>query len=212
MYGASRTRLSALLGELGDDSWTASVPACLGWDVKAVVSHLVANVDDALTGRLTGPPTDDQTADQIDRFATRTSSELLELWSEQAPRFERFVSRFAIWPAALDVLTHEHDIYAAIGAPGARDDEAFRVAAHVLVDDVELASVTLVFDLDHECLSTVDVGGPRHTVPTTAFEITRIRLGRRSPNQVLAMPWEPPLTTIPDDLFVFGPREHALDE
>jgi uncharacterized protein (TIGR03083 family) len=212
LYRTSRTRLIDHLRELDDEIWSASVPACPGWDVRAVVSHVVANADDALAGRLTGLPTDEQTADQVARFASRSPGELLDLWSEQGPRFDEVVSRLAIWPAALDALTHEHDIYAAIGVAGARDDGAFRIAAHVLVDGAELTSATLAFDLDDEELSTVDVGGPRHRARTTAFEITRIRLGRRSRDQVLALPWSPPLTAVPDGLFVFGPRPTALDE
>ena len=63
-----------------------------------------------------------------------------------------------------------------------------------------------------ERLTTKDAGGPVHRVESTAFEVTRIRLGRRSPEQVAAMAWEPALPAVPDGLFIFGPRTTPLEE
>ena len=80
-----------------------------------------------------------------------------------------------------------------------------------MMTDVQLP-VTLAFDLGDEQLTTKDASGPPHHLGTTAFEITRIRLSRRSPEQVLAMPWEPSLPAVPDGLFIFGPRPTPLDE
>ncbi len=121
------------------------------------------------------------------------------------------MSQAGIWPVAIDVLAHEQDIRGAIGEPGARDVETMRLAARMLAD-VELP-VTLTFDLGDERLTTKDGGGPAHARgDEPAFEVTRIRLGRRSPEQVAAMPWEPALPAVPDGLFIFGPRTTPLEE
>ena len=82
--------------------------------------------------------------------------------------------------------------------------------AHYRVARLRLTE--LLTDQHDEVLTTKDAGGPAHHVATTAFEITRIRLGRRAPEQVLAMPWEPSLPAVPDGLFVFGPRATPLEE
>lgn len=211
LYHATRVRLTDLLNELQSPEWAMPVPACPGWDVRAVVAHLVGYVDDALAGRLSGPPSEAQTAEQVARYADSPSGLLLESWSEAAPRFERIVSRFSVWPAAIDALTHEQDIRGAVGRAGDRLDDSFHVAAHVLLDDVKI-STRMTFDLGGERISTADNGGPTYEVATSAFEITRLRLGRRSRDQVLAMPWQLPLPSVPDELFVFGPRETALIE
>lgn len=210
-YRVGRMRLSELLAEQPDDAWGIPVRACPGWDVHAVLAHLVANIEDAMAGRLTGPPDDAQTAAQVARHATDDPDALLELWTELAPLFEDLVSTGGVWPATLDVLTHTHDIRAAIGAPVERDDPTVRLAAGLLVEQQQLPQ-TVVFDVGDTRLSTLPADGPTYEVTTSAFEVCRLRLGRRSADQVLAMQWHPALPAIPAGLFIFGPRDTPLVE
>ena len=51
-----RERLTALLADEPDERWDEPVRACPGWTVRGVVSHLLGTVEDALAGRITGPP------------------------------------------------------------------------------------------------------------------------------------------------------------
>ncbi len=210
-YRVGRMRLSELLAELPDDTWATPVPACPGWDVHAVVAHLVANIEDGMAGRLTGPPDDTQTAAQVARHAADRPDALLERWTDMAPLFEDFVSAGAIWPATLDVLTHEHDIRAAIGAPVDRTDPLVRLAAELLVERRQLPQ-TVVFDVGDARLTTLPADGPSYEVMTSAFEVCRLCLGRRSAAQVVAMDWRPALPAVPDGLFIFGPRDTPLVE
>ena len=209
-YRVGRLRLTELLADQPDDVWAMPVPACPGWDVRSAVSHLLGNVEDAMAGRLTGPPTDAQVTEQVARHRDGPPAALLDEWADAASTFEDFVSQAGIWPVAIDVLAHEQDIRGAIGEPGARDVETMRLAARMLADAG--LPVTLTFDLGDERLTTKDAGGPVHRVESTAFEVTRIRLGRRSPEQVAAMAWEPALPAVPDGLFIFGPRTTPLEE
>ena len=55
------------------------------------------------------------------------------------------------------------------------------------------------------------VDGPTHRVTTTPFEVFRLRLGRRSPEQVAALPWDTVPGPVIDELFIFGPRTDAAD-
>jgi uncharacterized protein (TIGR03083 family) len=209
-YRVARLRLTELLADQPDELWASPVPACPGWDVRGAVAHMLGNIEDAMAGRLTGPPTDAQVAEQVARHRDGPPVALLDEWADAASTFEDLVSQARIWPVAIDVLTHEQDIRGAIDEPGVRESETMRLAARMMTD-VELP-VTLTFDLGDERLTTKGAGGPTHTLATNAFEITRIRLGRRSPAQVAAMPWEPALAEVPPQLFIFGPRTTPLEE
>lgn len=209
-YRVARLRLTALLRDRPAADWTTPVPACPGWDVRAVVAHLVGVIEDGMAGRLAGPPSDEQTAEEVRRHATDDPQQLLDQWTEWAPVFEDVIGRAGVWPAFLDVLTHAHDVGGALGEPGDRRDPLTRQAARVMTASLDV-SPGLVFDVGDERLGAGgDVTG--HVVVTTAFEVVRIRMGRRSPEQVLAMAWSPPLPAVPDGLFVWGPRTTPLLE
>jgi uncharacterized protein (TIGR03083 family) len=212
-YRVSRLRLSELLRDQPAAAWSLPVPACPEWDVQAAVSHVLGNIEDAMSGRLTGPPPAEQVAEQVARHADDAPGSLLDEWADAAATFEDFVSRAGAWLAVVDLLTHEQDVRGALDVPGAREEESMRLAARMLAS-AELP-VTLVFDLGDERLTTSAAGNPTgetYEVACSAFEVTRIRLGRRSPEQVMAMAWEPALTAVPDGLFVFGPRTTPLVE
>ena len=52
-----------------------------------------------------------------------------------------------------------------------------------------------------------------HALRTTAFEVFRLRMGRRSRAQVAALDWAPaPSDEVLDGLFVFGPADAPVIE
>lgn len=210
-YSRTRARLIELLTELSDADWERPVPACPGWRVRDVAAHLAAVVEDALAGRLSGPPDDAQTAEQVARFADREPAAFLAAWSQAAPDFEAAVTALDIWPAAMDVLTHEHDIRHAVGRPGARDDEAVTVAARVLIESLAVPG-TVTFDTGEEVVPSPSADGPALTLATSGFEVLRLRLGRRSREQVKALDWSADPEPILDHLFVFGPTPEPIVE
>ena len=213
-YGASRRRLTDLLRDATPADWSAPVPACPGWDVHDVVAHLTAVVVDANAGRLTGPPTPDVTAEQVARYRGTPPPALLAEWEAGAPGFEQAVTALDIWPAAMDVGTHEHDVRGALGVPGARDDGLVVGAARLLVAELDCgATLEVTFtDVGVTARSADGVGGT-HALRATAFEVFRLRMGRRTRDQVAALDWSPPPTdAVLDGLFVFGPAAAPLVE
>ncbi len=126
LYGETRERLTTLVAGLDEAQLAAPVPACPGWSVADVIGHLAAIPEDALAGRLTGPPSEAETAVQVARFRGRLMAQTLAGWTEQAPRFEEIVAAFEVWPAVIDVASHEQDIRGAVGQPGARDTEVIK--------------------------------------------------------------------------------------
>jgi uncharacterized protein (TIGR03083 family) len=117
VYREARGRLGPLVNEL-PDATAISVPACPAWSVHDVVAHLVAVVEDVMAGRLTGIPSEEDTAAQVGRRSGRSVTDIVAEWDELAPPFETFLSATPVWPAAMDVLSHEQDIRAAINEPG----------------------------------------------------------------------------------------------
>lgn len=209
-YRSSRRRLEQVLTSIGDDEWHLPVAACPGWRIRDVLAHLVGIIEDASAGRLAGPPSAELTALEVDRHRHDDPHELLQQWSSTAPFFEEALTELGAWPAFLDVLSHEHDIRAAIGDRSHRGHDDVVVAARILARP-------LAADVAVECdgLAADPAGAaqaPDLRLRTTSFEVLRLRLGRRSRAQVLAMDWTRDPSPHLDGLFVFGPADRDVLE
>lgn len=206
-YRSARLRLDALARSFAGPEWDLPVASCPGWQVRDVLAHLVGIIEDAFAGRLTGPPSPDQTAEQVERHRGDDPAQLLATWAELAPGFEAALTDLGRWPAFFDVLSHEHDVRAAVG------DRSFRDHA-----DVALAADLLTASLPAGVRFTVDgrvrgeAADPVAALATSSFEVLRLRLGRRSERQILAMAWSGDPRPFLDDLVVFGPAAADIDE
>lgn len=212
LYRDTHLRLVELLGELSAEELDAPVPACPGWSVAEVAYHLVAVAEDALAGRLTAPPSDQQTAEQVARFRGRDLDEVVGTWAELAPRFEETIQAFEVWPAVLDVLAHEQDIRGALDRPGARDTEGIRVGSERLLTWLRPPVPMVVRVEDGEYRVGPAEGEPVVRLDTTRFEAFRFRLGRRSRRQLAALDWTEDPGPVLDHLAVFGPSPEDILE
>ena len=204
-YEAARGRIDALVRPLPPERWEASVPACPGWRVRDVLAHLIGSPEDAAAGRLQGAPTEEQTAEQVARHGDETVPELLDTWAEVAPFVAETVTAMEMWPAAIDAVTHEHDLRAALGQPGARDHESVEVLARLVAAPLASTPVPVSVELDDGVAGAPDAD---LRLRTSAFDLLRLRMGRRSRRQVLALDWSGDPTGALPHLFVFGPSEH----
>jgi uncharacterized protein (TIGR03083 family) len=213
VYRASRERLTEVIAAIPTAD-AVPVPACPGWSVHDVLSHLVAVIEDVFAGRLTGPPGDEATAEQVARRKGRPTRAVLEEWSGLSAQMEDLLTRVSIWPAALDVLSHEHDVRGAVGAAGARELPIITLAAFQLLDWLE-PPVELTVHLGGQTFRhrpDGDDGDPQLALNTTPFEAFRFRLGRRSRRQLAAMAWSGDPEPILDCLSVFGPSRLDIIE
>jgi hypothetical protein len=167
-----------------------------------VIAHLVAVADDIMAGRLAGPPDDAQTAEQVAGRRHLSMTELLDEWAALAPRAREFVSTNQMWPAFVDVLSHEHDVRGAIGRPAHRDAPELVLGAELLVSVLRPPAALTVRVGARELRVGPHAGAPveLHTNP---FEAFRFRMGRRSRGQLTAMAWVGDPAPVLDSLSVF---------
>jgi uncharacterized protein (TIGR03083 family) len=211
LYRDTRERLTALVAGLDDVALATPVPTCPGWLVADVVAHLAAVVEDALAGRLTGPPSEEQTAEQVARYKGRPMTRTLAGWTAGGPQFEEVIGAVNVPQAVIDVASHEQDIRGALGQPGARDTEAIRKMGGWLLERLRTPVPVRVTVEDAEFLAGPE-GEPALGLTTTRYEAFRWRMGRRSRDQLAALDWSGDPAPVLDHLVVFGPARTDIIE
>lgn len=211
IYQEAKDRITALVTDLGDARLDTTVAACPEWSVRDVVAHLAAVADDWGQGRLTGAPTEEQTAAQVARFDGRSIGDIVGAWDVAATRLSHLASAEDLEPPIGDVAAHEHDLGAALGRPGARDSAAVRYTSDRLLTALRTPVPLRVTVEDGEYRCGPDDGAALR-LRTTRFEVLRWRTGRRSRSQLAAMDWSDDPTKVLDHLCMFGPTATDIDE
>ena len=210
-YLDARQRIDDLVRPLDAEALATPVPACPGWSVRDVVSHLAGTVRWAAEGRLRGVPSDEDTAAQVAELADTDLDEVLDGWAAMAPTFAERVAEREVWPAAIDVVTHEHDIRHALRRPGARDTDGVRLLSDLLLDwwapsrPVEVVT-------ERRTVRVGPDGGDPVRWRTDDFEVLRARMGRRSRAQLAALDWSADPGPVLDELTVFPAATADIDE
>jgi uncharacterized protein (TIGR03083 family) len=204
LYLDTYARLVALVAGLDGVALATPVPACPGWSVQDVVAHEIAVTEDALAGRLSGPPPDEVTAAQVTRFKGRDIAGMLATWAQTAPPFAARVAKSQVWPAVIDIASHEQDIRGALGLPGARDTEVIRWASTTLINRLTPPVPMRVTVEDAEYRVGPEEGDELR-LSTCRYDVFRWRFGRRSRAQLAALDWSGDPSPVLDHLVVFGP-------
>jgi uncharacterized protein (TIGR03083 family) len=213
-YRETRLRLSDLVGSLDDTALHTAVPACPGWSVRDVLSHLFGIVEDGIAGKIRDfPPSDEQTAGQVARYRELTVPEILERWQRMVAPFEDAIDRNRSWPALVDVTSHEQDIRGALGLVGARDTDTVRLLSTLLLGGLRPPIPLRIAVEDAEfTVGPESSDGPVLHLSTTRFEALRWRMGRRSRAQLAALEWTGDPGPVLDQLAVFGPSPVDITE
>ena len=216
VYAESRERIVGLVRDLDDDAVRRQVPGTPEWTVHDVVAHLAAIPTDVMAGRLTGPPSPEETGRQVDERRERTVAELLEEWAGGiGPILDGARAGLVPAPLAIDAVTHEQDLRGALHAAHLDDDGALRFAAtgytvgvgrrlkQAGLPALRLRDPARGFD------ATAGRGEPAATVSGTEFELFRAMAGRRSRSQVAALGWSVDPAPYLDCFCIFGPLPEA---
>jgi uncharacterized protein (TIGR03083 family) len=207
LYRDTRQRIVDLVNE---DAWEVGLPACPLWSVRDVVAHMTAVAEDWVDGTLTGPPTDAETATQVKRFDGHDTSALLAAWDAAEAQLHSLATEGTAPPLG-DIVVHEHDIRAALGAPGARADAAVMQASDQLLNILHTPVPVRVTVEDRDYRIGPD-GGAEIGLRTSRFEVLRWRTGRRSRAQLAAMDWSADPAPVLEHLYLFGPADADIIE
>jgi hypothetical protein len=109
-----------------------------------------------------------------------------------------------VWPAVIDIASHEQDIRGALGRPGARDTQVIRLAAKGLIGSLD-PPVPIRVSVEDTELRVGPADGPGLGLVTGRFEAFRWRMGRRSRAQLAALDWTGDPAPVLDHLTIFGP-------
>jgi Mycothiol maleylpyruvate isomerase N-terminal domain len=211
LYHDTRERLVVLLSQLDEAALATAVPACPAWLVRDVVAHLCAVCQDVLAGRQTRINTDAETAAQVARFRDHGMARILAEWQDVVPQFEQFARARKAWPAVIDIASHEQDIRAAVGRPGARDAEVIWHSSDWLLTRLRPPVALMVSVEDAEYRAGPPDGTPLR-LATSRFDAFRWRMGRRSRAQLAALDWSGDPAPVLDHLTVFGPSAADIIE
>ena len=210
LYRQTRTRIVELISDSDAAGIAVRVPACPAWTVRDLLGHVTAVAEDVLAGRIPPPPTDADTAAQVERHHDLTVDDLLDKWAKTVRPWELGDDTTETRPPMLDIVSHEHDIRGALGRPGARDDEAV-----LLVSDQLLRfdpPVPLTIELEDAVVNVGPSDGDELRLKTTRWEVLRFRMGRRSKRQMASMDWSGDPSRVLDHLTRFGPARVDLVE
>jgi uncharacterized protein (TIGR03083 family) len=209
-YAAGRNRLTELVQDLDEDTAAIPVPCCPAWSVVDVVAHLTGVCADVLAGRIDGVGTDPWTEAQVVARRDATLKDVLAEWNDVAPAVEAMAGAFGAagfqWVG--DQAIHEQDVRGALGRPGARDSETIDLGLRFMVPSFleavdALGLPGLEVQAGERTWRSGD-GAPAVRLPLSAFDALRSICGRRSLDQIRALPWsadpEPYL-----EAFTWGP-------
>jgi hypothetical protein len=210
--GRLDTRLRGLAAT-DPSSLDALVPACPGWTVHGVASHLCGIAVDAVAGRISGIPDDEWTAGQVDARLGVPIEEVLDEWAPHVATIAAGLDDRRIPPpAAADVLVHEGDLAEALADPVPPEDgwrDAARLLCRGKVRGIDRAGTLTVRCGGEEWTGGSGGDGPVAAVEVAPWEFLRGVFSRRSVDQMRAWAWEGDPGPWLEPLTVFGLRTDA---
>jgi hypothetical protein len=172
-YSELRVRIADLMRSINSEQAKVVVPHCPQWTVKDCFAHMVGVPEDIINGQMDGVTTEAWTDRQVQRHKQNSVSDLLAIWETNAPLFANILPKIpqpVLSQFMFDQTTHEHDIRAALGKPGARDSMAVAVAEGFLRNSLSKNGDPAIASMaNHE---------------VHGFEFLRSLSGRRSKEQI----------------------------
>ena len=213
VYRESFRRLDARVRDLAATDPAAldtPVPACPGWTVHGVVSHVCGIAVDVVGRRLRGIPDDAWTAGQVDQRRGVPVTQVLDEWAGRVDVIARALdARKMPVQVAGDVLTLDGDVVEALGEPVPPADgwrEAARLLGRSVVTHIDRPGTLTV-----RCGDDVWTGGagdgPVAGVDVEPWEFFRGVFSRRSVGQMRSWAWDGDPEPWLAPLCVFGVRD-----
>ena len=205
-YEASHRRIDALARQLNVEQLATVVPCCPLWTVSDVIGHLTGLLEDRRDANMAGDSFSAWTAAQVARQRDLSISQLLDKWSELAAIDIAGPPSFAA--LSFDIVTHEHDIYQALGVAGDRSTDSVAVGAERA--RARMSSM-LTEGSAPGVLATTEDGthlseGAEAPIGLEAsrYVLLRLATGRMSRAQAQLLEWDSDPSPVLDALFADG--------
>lgn len=194
IYSAGRGRLGAYLAGLDDAQLATAVPACPGWDVKGVVSHMTGIMADLAAGHFDKVGEAER---QVEERRDSPVDAIVAEWAEAAPATEASMDdlpfELAAGPLVGDLMVHEGDVRAALSAEPAHDPDGLVAGLRYYggklegrIGEAGLGSLRIRHDgADH----VLGEGEPVAAITGGGHDLLRALAGRRTADQVRAFEW-----------------------
>lgn len=119
-WSRAQARVIELVSGISPEQAGSIVPACPGWTVRELLSHMVGLGADVAAGDEPDDHNAEWTARQVQLRQGRDVAELVVEWEEVAEPLRAWMRANTIRPLN-DVLIHEQDLRGALGVPGGRN-------------------------------------------------------------------------------------------
>jgi uncharacterized protein (TIGR03083 family) len=205
-YDASRKRITELVLAASPEQRDLGVPCCPAWTVGDLIGHLVGLVEDREAGRMPTGPFDAWTAEQVARHRGDALDEVLDQWGTM--ELARSDAPPSLAALSFDVVTHEHDLFEALGVAGDTATTSVHVGAKRARD--RMAAQLKAGDAPGVVLRTeggeveLDGDGRRVELATSEFGLLRLVTGRMSERQARGLAWDGDPSEVLGALFADG--------
>jgi uncharacterized protein (TIGR03083 family) len=210
-YRSSHQRIDSLARTLTSEQLATVVTCCPLWNVKDLVGHLTGVLEDRRDGRMPTGPFHVWTAAQVARHHDEPIGSILETWREAMDMDIDAPPSMA--SLSFDAVTHEFDLYQALGIAGDRSSDSVRVAVDRALG--RMSSMLTERDAPGVLVTTEDGvnlaegGASPIALETSRYALMRMTTGRMSRRQAESLGWgsdpTPVLDSLFDDFFVLQP-------
>jgi uncharacterized protein (TIGR03083 family) len=205
-YRASHQRIDALVRTLNPEQLMTVVTCCPLWSVKDLIGHLTGVLEDRRDSNMPTGSFSDWTAAQVARHRDESIESILETWNEVADASVEGPPSVA--SLSFDAVTHEFDLYQALGIAGDRSTESVRVGADRSLG--RMSSMLTVGNAPGVNVTTEDgtflAAGSTSpmSLETSRYSFMRMTTGRMSRRQAEALGWGSDPAPVLDSLYSDG--------
>jgi uncharacterized protein (TIGR03083 family) len=205
-YQASRERIEALVRSLRVDQLASVVTCCPLWSVKDLVGHLTGVLEDRRAGNLPTGSFARWTAAQVARHRDEPIGSILETWSGVASASVDAPPSMA--SLSFDAVTHEFDLYQALGVAGDRSTHSVRVGAERALGRMSAmlteGAAPGVQVTTEDGTNLAEGGAAPLALETSRYSFMRMTTGRMSRAQAESLGWDSDPAPALDSLFSDG--------
>jgi uncharacterized protein (TIGR03083 family) len=205
-YRASHERIDALIRSLDADQLSSVVTCCPLWSVKDLIGHLTGVLEDRRDANMPTGSFGDWTAAQVARHRDEPVELILEKWNEASGAGVDGPPSMA--SLSFDAVTHEFDLYQALGVAGDRSTDSVRIGAERSLGRMSSmlteGAAPGVMVTTEDGTNLAEGTSPPLSLETSRYAFMRMTTGRMSRRQAESLGWGSDPAPVLDSLYADG--------